>query len=856
MRHPSRTPSRFLRGAWSEVALVSLVLLGSLAAVPLLPSSAGSPLDRVTGLELGHSPLSLGSERTSALMRNAFPSYALGAHPGRLDSPAGCSNCAYYMQEGATIEQTCFSGAPGSCTTYAGYNSIYEDVVIQNSPYHTGYELNGLTNTGDWFQAVVLLNWGGVGLNSAEEVWDNAGASVYGAGFPYPRIAIGDNVELGLYVSQSGLTVGEGCLSVTDLTNPQGTFTNCISQPDPGSTPSSNYFRFGASSGYFTGPMTEIYDTSATSCLSYLSMPSVTYHFTQGAYVTQFTPWSDEWVPSTGAVCYSTFSTSLWTMSPGDTGIQVVDASAASSYGPHWEGARNTSAFNPSTWWAFSTDFTLPIPAPTPSSIDVGYSSTVTFSEPIWVEHIDTNPTYSGWSSPSLVLSGCTVSGSGWVLTCTPTGVAGSVTIQFDLGESGGYQLSSPPLTFWVYSDPTVAAPTANRASADVGQGVTFSATTSGGSGGFAFTWLGLPAGCGGTSASVTCSSLTAAGTSSLRVIATDSNGHSATSAALSFTVYSDPIVITPSASRASVDLGQPVSFSAIGWGGSGGLAFSWSGLPTGCSGTTMSITCSPTTASTGAAITSTVTDSNGYSVTSPALSFSVFPLPSTTLTVTSTNVLEGGTVTFTAAVSGGAGGQTYVWTGLPSGCTGLNSFTITCSPSVVGTFTVSVTATDANGKGASATVNLAVSAAFLGLPAAQGYGLVAFLVALICGAILVIALLARRRGRPTNEAEPSISERVQRYSGKTRPSPVGDIKVPLSEVWSNRTPAPVPPGVSEGEAGPERNQASAGRSGYWDSPLLSPPDPHCWNCQLENSPASRYCARCGLPLEPPPQRG
>ncbi len=140
----------------------------------------------------------------------------MGAHPGRLDSAAGCDDCVYYMQEGATIEQECFSGVTGSCTAYAGSSSIYEDVVVQDSPYSTGYELNGLTNTGDWYQAVILLNWGGTGLNTAEEVWNSAGESVYAPGFAYPEIAIGDDVELGLFISQSGPTVGDGCMSAAD----------------------------------------------------------------------------------------------------------------------------------------------------------------------------------------------------------------------------------------------------------------------------------------------------------------------------------------------------------------------------------------------------------------------------------------------------------------------------------------------------------------------------------------------------------------------------------------------------------------------------------------------------------------
>ncbi len=105
-----------------------------------------------------------------------------------------------------------------------------------------------------------------------------------------------------------------------------------------------------------------------------------------------------------------------------------------------------------------------------------------------------------------------------------------------------------------------------------------------------------------------------------------------------------------------------------------------------------------------------------------------------------------------------------------------------------------------------------------------------------------------------SDETDPSIVERVRIHSAKVRPSPVSDLKVPLSEVWSNRAPPPIPPKATESEPEEEIGPTTLPQPGYWDSPLLTPPDPRCGNCQLENPPESRYCAKCGLPLEPPPR--
>src|SRR5207302_3229682 len=92
----------------------------------------------------------------------------------------------------------------------------------------------------------------------------------------------------------------------------------------------------------------------------------------------------------------------------------------------------------------------------------------------------------------------------------------------------------------------------------DLGQNVTLAANVIGGSGGYTYTWIGLPPGCDGTTATLHCTPSTPAATGvfPIRVLVTDSNGYAAPSPATNVTVSSDPTV-TLSATPESVNFGQ-----------------------------------------------------------------------------------------------------------------------------------------------------------------------------------------------------------------------------------------------------------------------------------------------------------
>ena len=179
------------------------------------------------------------------------------------------------------------------------------------------------------------------------------------------------------------------------------------------------------------------------------------------------------------------------------------------------------------------------------------------------------------------------------------------------------------------------------------------------------------------------------------RVNATDSAGKSESG---NLSVDLDPTVTTPTASQASIDVGQTVSFSAAASLGSGGYTYAWSGFP-GCPGDTNPTLCTATTAGV-FMIVANVTDSNGFQASSDPLRFTVDPgLTVTTPTAAPASIDVNQSVTFATTASGGTGlYRSYSWTGLPPGCAGMNA-TINCTPQAASYGYITVTATDSNGR-------------------------------------------------------------------------------------------------------------------------------------------------------------
>jgi hypothetical protein len=293
--------------------------------------------------------------------------------------------------------------------------------------------------------------------------------------------------------------------------------------------------------------------------------------------------------------------------------------------------------------------------------------------------------------------------------TCKP-GASGTFNITVTATDSNGFKAGpNGTLRYTIDPSPKVVTPTSNRTSADVGQTVKFSTSASSGSGGYSYAWSNLPSGCSGTTATISCT-VKSSTTAAISVTVTDSNGGSITSSSLNFTVYADPSGVSVSPSAASADIGQSVTFSAAYSCGSGGWSYSWSGLPSGCSASnSASISCNVTTAQT-TSIGVKMTDSNGYSASSGSLNYTVYSDPTVSTPTSNRSSSDiGQSLNLSVTASSGSGGYSYRWSSLPSGCSSLNASSLVCTPTSVGTFTVSVVLKDSNLVSALTASNLTV---------------------------------------------------------------------------------------------------------------------------------------------------
>jgi hypothetical protein len=373
-------------------------------------------------------------------------------------------------------------------------------------------------------------------------------------------------------------------------------------------------------------------------------------------------------------------------------------------------------------------------PVASPPSVDLG--QTVRFEA----------TASSGSGSPQFTWAGLPSGCSGYtpIVGCTP-GEAGTFHVAVSVTDSNGRTANATAaLTFTVYPVPKLpSAPTVSSASVDVGEPLRISATASGGSGNFTYAWGGLPAGCrSGNGSSVNCTP-TLAGVYLINVTATDSNQ---VSARLSFAYEVVPAlqIAGPSAPTNVTDVGRAIALSALGVGGAGGYRYRWSGLPAGCAGTGAALECVPSAAG-DFLVNASVTDDNGATVWGSALRIIVNAAPTvTSVDVSPPGLIVGDQLTLQASTAGGTPAYSYWWSGLPAGCLTVNATVLKCYPSASGSSSVTFHVLDAAGGSTNDTVEVDVGSAFLGLPAIEGYAIVAGI-----GALAVVgAVLAFRRPR------------------------------------------------------------------------------------------------------------
>ncbi|MBX8640828.1 MAG: PKD domain-containing protein [Thermoplasmata archaeon] len=300
--------------------------------------------------------------------------------------------------------------------------------------------------------------------------------------------------------------------------------------------------------------------------------------------------------------------------------------------------------------------------------------------------------------------------GTGYTYSFTGTGTtyttpafgtdltAGSYTEDLSVTDGAGETLTATASEV-VHSDPIVSA-SSSVSSADVGYSITFSSSPSGGTGPYSYSWT-----LNGSQLSTAQDfsySFASAGSYTLTITITDSVGVTY-SATVSVTINDNPSV-SVSSSQNATDVGNSVSFSAVESGGTGADTYSW--LINGVQESTAASFSYSFSSAGSYYVNVTVTDGDGHTASYSYLE-TVNPDPSVVIHVVHNPTDVGTWANFTASISGGTGADTYSWTvNGGSFTTPYVNYTFTAS----GTFSVSLTITDANGNTASNSMNEVVN--------------------------------------------------------------------------------------------------------------------------------------------------
>ncbi len=335
--------------------------------------------------------------------------------------------------------------------------------------------------------------------------------------------------------------------------------------------------------------------------------------------------------------------------------------------------------------------------------------------------------------------------------------------------------------------DPALAPQSveASPAISDSGQLVTLSESPAGGSGTYvSYDWSGLPASeCSNlTQPSVTCT--LPVGPYSGSVIVGDTNLERS-SIGFSYSVEPSLLVGPPTASRTAVDVGQSLVVAGNVSGGALPYAVQWTGLPNGCvaSGILDEI-CAPGSAS-DLNISYKATDASGTSVGSTTLTILVSPDPTVSApTIAPAAPIVDRPVILSVTIGAGAGGDAFVWSGLPAGCASTNGPVLNCTPTATGSSRIEVTVTDRNGVnstspaatlvvGSPTKTTPAPGSELLGLPPVAFYAIVAGIAIAVVG-VLAGFLLSRRRTPPPPARPARRPTGAARPPGSNRPRPAG----------------------------------------------------------------------------------
>lgn len=181
-------------------------------------------------------------------------------------------------------------------------------------------------------------------------------------------------------------------------------------------------------------------------------------------------------------------------------------------------------------------NLTVQMPTGRPLSGDLDAGQTATFSVNVSGGAGGYQFDWSGLPPGCFPLDSATI-------TCTPA-QSGSYAINANVTDSNSVTAESPYANYAVNSDPTILALSEQPGSIVLGQSVNFTAFIMGGSGGYLYTWSGLPPGCSSTNSNQVQCTPTSPGTFDVGINVTDSNGFSARGLHSVFTVFMESALI------------------------------------------------------------------------------------------------------------------------------------------------------------------------------------------------------------------------------------------------------------------------------------------------------------------------
>lgn len=399
-------------------------------------------------------------------------------------------------------------------------------------------------------------------------------------------------------------------------------------------------------------------------------------------------------------------------------------------------------------------EFNLTV-APSTGHVEVG--------APVWFNSTitgDASPATFAYSSPAA--AGCATS-SGPSLRCDPVKAGWSFAVLVTATDAYGNLVSETSATVSTGAVSVLLSTT--RSAVDVGQPFTISTTATGDLSPLSFAYnVSSSIACTSSDAPSASCAATSEGSGTVLSVVTDAYGNSWTSNVLRFAI-SPALLDRVSLSSTTPLLGQNIAIIVNASGGEAPYAFSFTGLPPGCvSVNESSLGCLPTQAGS-YNISAEVHDQNGMVATSRVSMTVLFDFN----VVAPTTTAVGHTLTIqvnldsSGGASSGFGDLTYAYSGLPPGCTSMDTPTLTCTPTQVGTYEVTVSVHDEVGDHNSHTVAVQVVPAssgtgLLGLAGNDGYYLLLGVV-VVAGLLIVAGYEAGRRGKhgesPSSNSDP-----------------------------------------------------------------------------------------------------